>query len=120
MFCVMRSGYKASRQTTLCSLYILLHKSFENNLRFKSLKTYYLPPKMLPPINSPNDANTQQPSTLGPDTGIVEVPGRVTYPCINDCETYGGICRSMERVSSPNNKCSNCYVSGFMVYYNLF
>lgn len=76
---------------------------------------------MLPPTDFPINVKAQQPSTLEPDTGIIEVPGRVTqYPCVNDCETNGGICRSYEKVSNPNNKCSNCVVSSFAVYYSPF
>ena len=73
---------------------------------------------MQPPTDFPTDVVVQQLSTLGPDAGIIEVPGRPNqYPCTNDCETHGGICCSYEKVSHPDAKCSNCIVSGFPVYY---
>ena len=74
---------------------------------------------MQPPTDFPTDVNAQYPSTLGPDAGIVEVPGQ-QYPCVNDVQANGGVCRSSEKVGTPNNKCGTCRVSGSAVYDNIF
>ena len=58
--------------------------------------------------------DAQCPSTLGLDAGILEVSGP-QYACTNDCVTYGGVCRSNEKVWQCGQKCSNCIVSGFLV-----
>ena len=76
---------------------------------------------MLPPTDFPTNVNAQYPSTFGPDAGIITVPGIPNrWPCYNDCETYGGTCRSYEKVSKQYALCSNCIVSSFPVYDGLF
>ncbi len=53
---------------------------------------------MLSPTGFSTDIDAQFPNTLGPDTGILEVPYKEPqYPCVND-QSNGGICRSNEKV----------------------
>ena len=76
---------------------------------------------MKAPTNFPAGGEAQDPSIPGPDVGIIEVPYKEPqYPCKNDCETYGGICNSKDKVFIQGEKCMWCEVNGFPVSYSLF